>query len=94
MGLRRLSKKCQKCPFVDKCDNKRMEALGYLPEPYAAEVLVSATEPAAAPVLRETQTIYIEGKPMQVYKDDIAKMFEDRIYSQLGLPGYNLGGRK
>lgn len=27
--LSRLSKKCQECPFVDKCKNKRMEAEAY-----------------------------------------------------------------
>lgn len=31
MGLSRLSKKCQACPYVETCDHKRMEALGYLP---------------------------------------------------------------
>lgn len=33
MGLSRLSKKCQACPYVETCDHKRMEALGYLPTP-------------------------------------------------------------
>lgn len=33
MGLSRLSKKCQACPYVKTCDHKRMEALGYLPMP-------------------------------------------------------------
>ncbi len=33
MGLSKLTAKCQACPFVDTCDHKRMEALGYLPLP-------------------------------------------------------------
>lgn len=33
MGLSRLPKKCQACPYVETCDHKRMEALGYLPTP-------------------------------------------------------------
>lgn len=33
MGLSRLSKTCQACPYVDTCDHKRMEALGYLSLP-------------------------------------------------------------
>lgn len=33
MGLSRLYKKCQACPYVETCDHKRMEALGYLPTP-------------------------------------------------------------
>lgn len=41
MGLSRLSEKCRKCPFVDKCNHKRMEALTYLPEPQIAMNLES-----------------------------------------------------
>lgn len=33
MSLSKLSAKCQACPFVDTCDNKKMEALGFLPLP-------------------------------------------------------------
>lgn len=33
MGLSKLAAKCQACPFVDTCNHKRMEALGYLPLP-------------------------------------------------------------
>ena len=35
MGLSRLAKACRKCPYVDTCKHKRMEALGYLPMPKA-----------------------------------------------------------
>lgn len=31
MGLSKLSEACKKCPNVDSCDHKRMEALGCLP---------------------------------------------------------------
>lgn len=33
MGLSKLSTRCQACPFVDTCNNKEMEAFGYLPLP-------------------------------------------------------------
>lgn len=33
MGLSRLSKTCQACPYVETCDHKCMETLGYLPTP-------------------------------------------------------------
>lgn len=33
MGLSRLSEQCRTCPFVDTCNHKKMEALGYFPEP-------------------------------------------------------------
>lgn len=51
MGLSRLSERCSVCPYVDTCDHKEMEAVGYLPEP----VIASAVEPAlatmAAPIM-------------------------------------------
>lgn len=33
MGLSQLAKVCQRCPYVDTCDHKQMEALGYLSMP-------------------------------------------------------------
>lgn len=33
MSLSKLSETCKKCPYVDTCGHKRMEALGHLPEP-------------------------------------------------------------
>ncbi len=37
MALARLTKQCRECPFVETCEHKKMEALGYLPEPIMAE---------------------------------------------------------
>lgn len=36
MSLSKFSARCQACPFVDTCDHKEMEALGYLPLPEPA----------------------------------------------------------
>ena len=30
MGLSKLAEKCKKCPKVDTCDHKKMEAVGFL----------------------------------------------------------------
>ena len=38
MALARLTKQCRECPFVETCEHKEMEALGYLPEPIMADV--------------------------------------------------------
>nr|DAR91668.1 MAG TPA: hypothetical protein [Caudoviricetes sp.] len=58
MGLSKLSEECKKCPFVEKCKNKRMEALAYMTEP---QVLANAAAPSsenlAAPLLRVLQII-------------------------------------
>lgn len=35
----RLCEKCRKCPFVSKCDKKRMEAMAYLEPKVTASVV-------------------------------------------------------
>lgn len=77
MGLSRLSEKCRKCPFVNKCNHKEMEALAYL-EPIVADNIQSAS----APVLRETMQINFGGVMTTVYKDEIEK----EIYKALREP--------
>lgn len=89
MGPSRLSKECRECPFVGRCKNKRMEALGYLPEPMAASASQSGLESVASPLLRETREIYVDGKTITVYKDEIEKELYKSLYSGLGL---QLGG--
>ena len=86
MGLSRLAVKCMECPFVDKCDKKRMEALGYLEMPnlassYAGPTASSMTEP----MLRETMAVVVDGSPTVVYKDEIEKQLYNSLYSHLWL---------
>lgn len=88
MGLSQLAEKCKKCPFVDKCEHKRMGELAYLPDSIMADTGQSATMSAAAPVLRETMKIRIAGKVVTVYKDDIEK----ELYKHLGVGLMQLGG--
>lgn len=73
MGLSRLAEQCRKCPFKDNCKNKRMEALGYLPEPIVAEAGASSASELTQPILRETVNTIIDGKVVKVYKDEIEK---------------------
>ncbi len=86
MGLSKLAAGCQSCPHVDTCDHKRMEALGFLPEP---PLSMSASQPAAdsaaQPLLRETMEIRVNGKPVTVYKDEIEKQLMRGLYAHLGL---------
>lgn len=44
MGLSRLAEVCRKCPYVDTCDHKRMEAIGYLPMPKIEAANTQVTE--------------------------------------------------
>lgn len=56
-----------------------MEALAYLPEPMIAEAGRSASMSAAAPVIRETMEIRVDGKTL------IEKELYKSLYSGLGL---------
>lgn len=85
MGLSKLSEKCRKCPHVMTCDHKRMEAIGFLPYPCAAETVQLAATGAEAPILRETTEIRVDGRPMTVYKDQIERELYKHLYSGLGL---------
>lgn len=86
MGLSKLAAGCRVCPYVDTCDHKRMEAVGFLPEP---PLFNSASQPAAEsaaqPLLRETMEIRVNGNPMVVYKDEIEKQLTRGLYAHLGL---------
>ena len=82
-SLSRLSKTCQKCPYVNSCQNKRMEALAY----YSESMVVGAAENIAAPmtqsILRETMKININGTLVEVYKDYIEKQLYEKLYKDL-----------
>lgn len=86
MSLSRLAEKCQKCPFVDKCDNKRMEALA---------VLAPATQPLAAdmtmPMARETVERHAYGQVYTQYKDDLEREIQKQLLSHLDI-GLKYGG--
>lgn len=81
MGLSRLAEQCRKCPFKDNCKNKRMEALGYLPEPIVAEAGAPSAAELIQPILRETVNTIIDGKVVKVYKDEIEKQLYEELYS-------------
>lgn len=86
MGLSKLAAGCQSCPYVDTCDHKRMEALGFLPEPLLSmPASQPAADSAAQPLLREMREIRVNGKPVTVYVDEIEKQLTRGLYAHLGL---------
>lgn len=82
-SLSRLSKTCQKCPYVDSCQNKRMEALAYYSESMVANAAENIVAPMIQPILRETMKININGTLVEVYKDDIEKQLYEKLYEDL-----------
>lgn len=89
MALARLTKQCRECPFVETCEHKEMEALGYLPEPIMADVKAPVTADIAAPILRETVSHVVDGKVVTMYKDELEKILYKDLYSHLGLQCYS-----
>lgn len=82
-SLSRLSKTCQKCPYVDSCQNKRMEALAYYPESMVANAAGNIAAPMTKPILRETMKIKIDGDLVEVYKEDIENQLYEKLYKDL-----------
>ena len=88
MGLARLSQKCRMCPYVETCDHKEMEALGFLPESKMIEQSYqTVVSTLAQPMLRETMEIRVDGERVVVYKDDILKQLERSLYGHLWSQG-------
>lgn len=85
MALARLAKQCRECPFVETCEHKKMEAVGYLPYPIMADVKASVTTDITAPILRETVSRVVDGKVVTMYKDELEKIIYKDLYSHLGL---------
>lgn len=83
MGLSRLSEKCRTCPFIEKCSNKRMEALGYL-EPAAAPMAVELAEPLL--VSHDYRDIKVaENTTITIDVEEIKRQLEKDFYRQMGL---------
>lgn len=82
--ISKLCEKCQMCRNVDKCDHKHMEACAYFEDKNIAECYAMPTAAdLATPIMRESQTIYINGIKTEVYKDDIEKSLYKRLHDGL-----------
>lgn len=80
----KVAEKCQLCRHVDKCDHKRMEACAYFEDKNIAESYAMPTAAdLAESILRETQTICINGVKTEVYKDEIEKALYKHLYDGL-----------
>lgn len=83
-AIAKLAEKCQKCPRVEKCDHKRMEACGYYDERNMAEsVTAPSTADAASPILRETVNTIVNGQVVKLYKDEIERELYKNLYDGL-----------
>lgn len=85
MALARLTKQCHECPFVETCEHKEMEALGYYQNRLWQMSKSPVTADIAAPILRETVSRVVDGKVVTMYKDELEKILYKDLYSHLGL---------
>ncbi len=85
MALARLAKQCRECPFVKTCEHKKLEAVGYLPEPIMADIKTPVTADIATPILRETLSRVVDGEVVTMYKDELEEILYKDLYSHLGL---------
>ena len=85
MALARLAKSCRKCPFVETCEHKELEAVEYLPDTITADVKAPVATDIAAPILRETVSRVVYGNVVTMYKDELEKILYKDLYSHLGL---------
>lgn len=83
MGLSRLSSKCRKCPFVDICTKKKMQAEAYLE---------SAAMPAGADVMQpllvphDYRDVKIdENTTITIDLEELKRQLEQEFYQKAGL---------
>lgn len=81
----KLSEKCQKCPNVNDCDEKRMEACAYMkmPDPCMESALSPSADCASAEVLVKHDYRYIKnncGMTVPLDLEAVKKQLERDIY--------------
>lgn len=95
-SISKLHEKCEKCPYVDVCDEKRKVACGMLPLPERMFDSASAamTMPIAAEILVKHDYRNIKISEAQTITFDLEEMKKDlerRIYKALGYPSFEFG---
>lgn len=87
-NLRRLAPECEACPFVEKCDNKRMVGESYV-MPASAEMAAPVLEPMA--VKHDYRDIKVApNTAITIDVEEIKKQLERDFYRSAGI-GVNYG---
>lgn len=84
MGLSKISEKCGKCPFLEKCDKEAMEALANI-KPSLAAARETVTAGMIAPMARETLERYMYDEKIIMYKDELEKALNGALYAKLSI---------
>lgn len=87
----RLCGECQKCPFVSKCDNKRLEAMEYLEPKVAASASVDYAAPVLADILvkHDYRDIKVgENTTITIDVEELKRQMKKEFYKRLGIGIY------
>lgn len=87
----RLCGECQKCPFVSKCDNKRLEAMAYLEPKVAASASVDYAAPVPADILvkHDYRDIKVgENTTITIDVEELKRQMKKDFYRKLGIGFY------
>ena len=88
----RLCGECQKCPFVSKCDNKRLEAMAYLEPKVAASASVDYAAPVLADILvkHDYRDIKVgENTTITIDVEELKQQMKEEFYRELGIGFYS-----
>ena len=94
--ISKLHQKCEKCPHVNDCDEKRMIACGLAerPQPIFETASQAMTMPIAAEIMVKHDYRDIKISPTQTVTVDLEEMKKDierRLYKALGCPAFQFG---
>lgn len=82
-GLRRLAPECEACPFVEKCDNKRMVEEAYI-LPALAEMIAPTLQPMV--VKHDYRDIKVApDTTITIDLEELKKQIERDFYRKAGI---------
>jgi len=90
-----ISEKCQKCPFLDKCDKKRMEACAFIiPEPMSSPAVAGACAPIMEDIIVKHNYRNVKIGPSTtatIDLEEIKKQLKRDFYKSIGCPSFQFG---
>lgn len=89
--ISRLCEQCRKCPFVSKCNRKRMEAMEYLEPKVAASASVDYAASVLADILvkHDYRDIKVgENTTITIDVEELKRQMKKEFYKRLGIGIY------
>lgn len=90
--ISRLCEQCRKCPFVSKCNNKRMQAMEYLEPKVTDSASVDYASPVLADILvkHDYRDIKVgENTTITIDVEEFKRQMKKDFYMELGIGFYS-----